>query len=236
VTPPVLELSSVLKDYRGLRPLRVERLTLAAGDQVAIVGVDGPAAEVLVNLVTGAVLPDRGQIGLFGRPTSAIQDSQDWLTLVDRVGIVSARAVLLDGLTVVQNLAMPFSLDIEPPAEPLRARATALAAEVGLAEAVWERPVAELDAAAKARVRLGRALALDPALLLLEHASADLAPGLARGLGAEIRAIAGRRGAASLALTADRAFAAAVASTVLTLEPATGRLKATGGRWWSRRR
>ena len=53
-------------------------------------------------------------------------------------------------------------------------RAEALAREVGLPEASWTRPVAELDAAGWLRVRVGRAIALDPAIVLLEHASARL--------------------------------------------------------------
>jgi hypothetical protein len=65
-------------------------------------------------MATGASLPDRGDVRLFGRSTSAIADSADWLSVVDRFGIVSSRAVLLDALTVVQNLAMPFTLEVDP--------------------------------------------------------------------------------------------------------------------------
>jgi len=172
VTPAVLEITGVSKDFRGLRPLRIQQLTVAPAEQVAIVGFDQPSAEVFVNLVTGATLPDAGTVSLFGRSTAAIADSDDWLAVVDRFGIVSARAVLLDQLDVIQNLAMPFTLEIEPPAGDIRERATRLAAEVGLVERAWARPVRELDVASRARIRLARALALDPGVLLLEHASA----------------------------------------------------------------
>ena len=53
----VLRLSGVIKDYRGLRPLRIAALSVAAGEHVALVGVDQVAAEVFINLVTGATLP-----------------------------------------------------------------------------------------------------------------------------------------------------------------------------------
>jgi ABC-type lipoprotein export system ATPase subunit len=235
VTDPLLELIDVSKDYRGLRPLRIERLTIAAAEQVAVVGLDEPSAEVLLNLITGATLPDRGQVRLFGRDTSSIADSADWLATVDRFGIVSERAVLLDALSVVQNLAVPFTLDIEPPPAEIRARATALAAEAGLAEATWDRAVGELAAEERMRVRIGRALALDPAVLLLEHASAALPRAAAGRFGGDLRRIAAARGAALLAATADPTFADAVATRVLTHEPASGRL-AERGRGWFRRR
>jgi predicted ABC-type transport system involved in lysophospholipase L1 biosynthesis ATPase subunit len=130
VTPVVLELADVVKDYRSLRPLRLERLAVAAGESVAIVGLDRAMAEVFVNLVTGAALPDRGEVKVFGRATSAIEDSAGWLTLVDRFGIVSERAVLLDALDVLQNLSMPFTLDIEPPPQDVRLRAASWGARL----------------------------------------------------------------------------------------------------------
>ena len=74
-----------------------------------------------MNLVTGASLPDAGSVDVFGHPTSAIADSTEWLAIVDRFGIVSDRAVMLEGLTVLQNLAVPFTLDIEPPSDESRA-------------------------------------------------------------------------------------------------------------------
>jgi ABC-type transporter Mla maintaining outer membrane lipid asymmetry ATPase subunit MlaF len=228
-TGPVLELSDVSKDYRGLRPLRIAALTVQPGEHVAIIGLDQTTAEVFVNLVTGATLPDRGEVRLFGRPTSAITDSADWLAVVDRFGIVSPRAVLLDSLTVVQNLAMPFTLDIEPPAEDIRRRAVALAERVGLDAASLDRPVAELGPAGVVRIRLGRALALDPGVVILEHPTAEISPDASLALAAQCRTLS----AATIALTADTAFAEAAAERCLTLDPATGRLAQRAG-WLSR--
>ena len=232
MTTAVLEFAGASKTYGGLRPLRIAGLRVDAGESVALLGFDQPSAEVFVNLATGATLPDAGDVSIFGLPTRAIEDSADWLATVDRFGIVSERAVLLDALTVIQNLAMPFTLEIEPPPDAVRAQAEALAREVGLPETSWTRPVAELDAAGWLRVRLGRAIALDPAILLLEHASARLPPEAVAAAGADIRAVAAGRRIALLAVAADERFAKAVAGRVLTLEPATGRLTARRRRWF----
>lgn len=230
----ILEIDGISKDYRALRPLRVQHLSIAPGESVAVLGLDRVAAEVLVNLVTGAALPDAGGIRVFGRATSAIADADDWLATVDRFGIVSERAVLLEGLSVIQNLAMPFSLEIEPPPDEVRARAAALAVEVGLPGSAGERRISDLDASGRLRVRVGRAIALAPSLLLLEHASAGLSGADAADAGRWIRGVATRRGAAALAVTADERFARAVADRVLTLEPASGRLREPGLRGWFR--
>ena len=236
MTASVLEFAEVAKNYGGLRPLRVAHLRIEAGQRTAIIGFDRPGAEVFVNLATGATLPDAGTVMIFDRATSAITDSKDWLATVDRVGIVSERAVLLEQLTVVQNLAMPFTLDIEPPPPAERARAEALAQEVGIAEPQWAAPLAGLDPLAAMRVRLGRAVALDPALVLLEHASASLSREAAAEFAASVRAVVNRRQIAVIALTADESFARGIGATVLAHEPATGRLKEGGRGWFGRRR
>ena len=79
MTAAVLEFAGASKAYGGLRPLRIARLRVAAGDRVALLGFDQPTAEVFVNLATGATLPDAGEVSIFGLPTRAIEDSADWL-------------------------------------------------------------------------------------------------------------------------------------------------------------
>lgn len=225
MTAPVLELTGVSKAYGALRPLRIEHLVVAPGDEVALLGLDQPAGEVLINLVTGASLPDTGHVRIFGRATSDITDSSDWLTVLDRFGIVSERSALLESLTVVQNMAVPFTLDIEPPSPEVARQAAALAAEAGVAANLLERRLADLDPVSRMRVRLGRALAFDPGLLLLEHPSALLARADVVPFACDVRAVAERRTLATLTITADGEFAGAVSGQAFALEPATGRLR-----------
>lgn len=232
MTTPILELVDVSKNYRSLRPLRVQQLVVNPGERVALVGLDQLMAEVFVNLATGTTLPDVGEVKVFGQATTTIVDSAEWLTVVDRFGIVSERAVLLDSFSVLQNLAVPFSLEVEPPPDDVAARAAGLAREVGLAESDWTTPVGRLDAEGRAKVRLGRALALDPSVVVLEHATASVEGPVARALADRLREVAGRRGMAVIALTADRGFAVSVADRVLTLDGATGRLKEGRRRWF----
>ncbi|MGE0704493.1 MAG: ATP-binding cassette domain-containing protein [Vicinamibacterales bacterium] len=233
----ILELTAVVKNYGGLRPLRIEQFALAAGEQTAIVGLDGPGAEVFINLVTGATLPEQGTVRAFGRATSEIADADAWLAAADRFGIFSERAVMLDSLTVVQNLSMSFSLEIEPPGPDIERQAHALADDVGLALDDRARRVADVGPLARARVRLARALAFNPEILLLEHPSAGIARNELSALARQVRDLAASRRFASVTLTADAEFAADVASRVLSLEPGTGRLReARRRRWFSLRR
>jgi len=228
---PVLALRDVSKDYRGLRPLRIRQFDLHDGEAVALVGFDQITAEVFVNLVTGATVPDAGEVRVFGQSTSAIANADAWLESLDRFGILSERAVLLDQLTTLQNLAVPLTLELDPIPDAPRARAAALAEEVGLEAADLPLAVAQLTPAARLRLRLGRALALDPRVLLAEHPNASIPAGDVPAFAADLSAIVARRGLACITLTADRTFAAAVADRILTLQPATGDLTKGGSGW-----
>lgn len=225
MSAPVLELAGVTKNYGALRPLRLAQFVLAQGEHVAMLGLDQPAAEVLINLVTGATLPDTGIVRVFGRTTSDITETDDWLTVLDRCGIVSDRSALIEPMTVLQNLAIPFSLELDPPPAEIARQATALAREAGLGEPSLEQRVGDLDAPSRLRVRLGRALAMNPALLLLEHPSATLPRTDVIRFACDVRDLAERRGIPTLTITADPEFAGAVSTLAVVLEPATGRLR-----------
>src|SRR5207253_2543875 len=83
--------------------------------------------------------------------TASISDGEEWLASLDRFGIVSPRAVLLDGATLRQNLAMPLTLEIDPVPPAISAEVERLAIEVGLDPALLDRPIAALDAATRGR-------------------------------------------------------------------------------------
>ncbi len=232
-SPTLLTARQVRKEYGGLRPLRIEQLSLSAGESVALVGFDQPSAQVLVDLLTGAVAPDSGDVALFGQSTATIADADAWLAMLDRVGILSGRAVLLDMLSVEQNLALPFTLDLHAIPQDVRERVRALASDVGLEPGHLAQSVGALSPGLALRVRLGRALAQAPTLLVAEHPNALVETADVAALAADLRALVGRRGLASLIVTADPVFAAAVAPRVLMFEPATGAL--TEKRSWTQR-
>jgi ABC-type transporter Mla maintaining outer membrane lipid asymmetry ATPase subunit MlaF len=224
---PVLQLSAIRKQYAGLRPLRVQSLAIDPGERVALSGFDAGAAEVLVNLVTGASVPDEGTVEVNGRATSSIADGDEWLSWLDQFGIVSARAVLLDAASLLQNLAMPLSLQIDPIPPDLEQQARALAADVGLDTGALDRPLAGLDALTRARAHLARAVALGPSLLVLEHPTIGFGPGDAKAFGEAVARVSTKRSLAALMISEDADFAAAASTRRLALHPASGELKGT---------
>ena len=127
-----------------------------------------------------------------------------------------------------------FSLELDPIPEAIRRDVVRLASEVGLDDRHLAAPVGSLTAAQRMRVRLARAIALDPRVLLAEHPNASLAPDDTAAIAADVSRVTSTRRLASVILTADRTFAAATAEQVLTWQPATGEWKAAAGwrRWF----
>jgi ABC-type transporter Mla maintaining outer membrane lipid asymmetry ATPase subunit MlaF len=234
VTDAVLRLNGIRKQYGALRPLRVQALTIGSGERVAVSGFDAGAAEVLVNLVTGASVPDEGTVEVCGRATHTISDGDEWLAWLDRFGIVTPRAVLLDAVSLRQNLAMPITLEIEPVPPDVGAQVDALAEAVGLDGALLGRPIAALDAAQRARAHVARAIALAPSLLIMEHPTVGFTPGQARPFGETVARVAASRSLATLIISEDVEFSAAAAERRLALHPATGELRAPGWRLFGR--
>ena len=229
--PLVVEAAGVVKNYSGLRPLRIASLAVRQGERIALHGIDGPGAQVFIDLMTGATLPDAGEVRVFGRSTASLADGDEWLSSLDSYGIVSDRAVLLEAATVAQNLALPLTLDIDPLGPETYAQVRSLARECEIGEEWLEGRTNEVPPAVRVRMHLARALALGPRLLLLEHPTATIADDDREPFGALLARVCEARALTALAVTADRAFAGRAAERALTLQPATGQLVAARRRW-----
>jgi ABC-type transporter Mla maintaining outer membrane lipid asymmetry ATPase subunit MlaF len=225
---PLVEFAGVVKAHQGLRPLRLAALRVEPGAIVSVGGIDAMAAEVLVNLMTAAIRPDAGEVRLFGASTDAIDDYEGWLRMLDGLGLLTDRAVLLSQCTVAQNLALPLTIAIDPITPDVLPQVHALAGEVGIAPEHLDRLVHEAPPDVVQRVRLGRALALGPRLLVAEHPSAALPRETVTPFARDVAAIAARRGLGVLAISADREFVRALGGTSLTLDPASGVLARPG--------
>jgi ABC-type lipoprotein export system ATPase subunit len=234
---PVLVIDSVEKRYQGLRPLRLQSLTVFSSERIAIVGLDAGGAEVLVNLVTGASVADRGAVSIMGRNNAEIANGDEWLASLDRFGIVSGRAVLLEGATIEQNMAMPFTLQIDPLDPDVAARVEALARECGILAAgedpaALRRPAGDAPSEVRARLHLARAIALDPVILVLEHPTAAVPEPARDAYAADLARVTSGRGVTTLVVTQDERFAQKVATKTLKLNPATGALRVLRRGWF----
>ena len=224
----LLEIRGLVKDYQALRPLRIRELSVTPGAIMSIAGLDAVAAQTLVHLITGAALPGEGDVIIFEQNTRDITDSTAWLQSLDRIGMVTARGVLIEAFSVLQNIAMSFTLDVDPIDPRVLPQAGALAREVGIEASLFDAPAGKVAPDVQMRVHLARSLALGPQLLIAEHPTAKLPRPAVPGFGADLLKAAQSRGLALLAITADDALAKAIGGQRLELVPASGELRAPG--------
>ena len=221
----LLEIKGLSKDYLTIRPLRIADLTVRRGEVMTISGVDVLGAETFVHLVTGATLPDAGDVSLFGRNTRAITDADAWLKSLDGVGMISARGILVEAFSVLQNIALPLTLDVDPIDARFVSQAGALAREAGIDAALFDVPAGRVPPDTQMRVHLARALALEPQLLVAEHPSASLPRDSVAGFGADLARVARGRGIALVAITADDSLSEAIRGSRLELVAASGEVR-----------
>ena len=224
----LLEIHGLVKDYQALRPLRIRELVVTEGTIVSLDGLDAIAAQTFVHLVTGATLPDEGDVIMLGKNTRAITDGDAWLKSLDAIGMVTGRGILIDAFSVLQNIAMSFTLDVDPVDPRVVPQAGALARDVGIDAMLLDVPAGKTGPEIQMRVHLARALALGPKLLVAEHASASLPRHTVAAFGADLARVAQSRGLALVAITADDALAKAIGGQRLELVPATGELRSPG--------
>jgi ABC-type lipoprotein export system ATPase subunit len=200
VTPPVLALRGVSRDYRSaggavLHALRDVSGEVAAGEVVAVTGRSGSGKSTLLHLAAGIDAPTTGEVLLLGRSLSALPDAERTRLRRDHVGLVFQFFHLLPHLSALENVLVPAIVAGDPGAAA-EARARALLASAGLAGRA-EDPVDRLSGGEMQRVALCRALLRRPRLLLADEptgnldeetgrAVLDLMLGLARGEGSAV--------------------------------------------------
>ncbi len=172
----------------------------SAGDGVAVLfGPSGAGKTLTLQCLAGLIRPDAGRIVVDDRVFFDSATGVDLPPQHRRVGYVFQGYALFPHLTVGQNVA--FGLRDRPRAERL-ARAAEVMERLGLAGLEHRRP-GELSGGQRQRVALGRALAIDPALLLLDEPLSALDAPLRRSLRDELRTILRGWGTAAVLVTHD---------------------------------
>ena len=171
-----------------------------AGDGVAaLFGPSGAGKTLTLQCLAGLVTPDAGRIVLDGRVLFDASAGIDLPAQARFVGYVFQGYALFPHLTVGENVA--FGLRNRPRAERDE-RARAVIARLGLSGLERRHP-RELSGGQRQRVALGRALAIDPALLLLDEPLSALDLPLRQALRDELRAILAEWKTAAVLVTHD---------------------------------
>ena len=174
-TTPVLELVDVVKEYPGEPPvtaLATVDLRIDQGELVAIVGPSGSGKSTLLHVMGTLDRPTRGVVRIAGEDTSAMSDKQLSGLRARQLGFVFQQFSLLDGLSVLDNVADGLLYRGGKLTE--RRRLAQIAIErVRIAHRIKARPN-QLSGGERQRTAIARALAGRPALVMADEPTGNL--------------------------------------------------------------
>jgi molybdate transport system ATP-binding protein len=171
----------------------------ASGEVVVLFGPSGAGKSLTLQCLAGLVTPDEGRIVVDGQVLFDAAAGVDVPPQRRHVGYVFQGYALFPHLTVAENVG--FGLRDRPrPAR--RARVDEVLGRLGLAELGTRLPP-ELSGGQRQRVALGRALAPDPAIVLLDEPLSALDLPLRQALREDLRAILAEWSTTAVVVTHD---------------------------------
>jgi len=214
---PVLEVLGVRKTFEAeiapVRALRGVNLTVRRGAFLALMGPSGCGKSTLLNLIAGLESADEGTIMVAGEPMTVGSEDDHALIRRRHIGIVFQFFNLLEGMTVLENVALPAIISGKG-RKAAETRARDLLDLLGISDKATEMP-GVLSGGQRQRLAIARALANEPTLLLADEPTGALDS----AGGQEIIELLGRLHSAgqTIILVTHDAHVAEAADTVLTM-------------------
>ena len=159
-------------DLAPVRALRGADLTVAMGEFVAVMGPSGCGKSTLLNVIAGLDIADEGEIVIAGESLAGKDANALAHMRRKHVGIVFQFFNLLDGMTALENVAMPALIG-GMKRKPAETRARDLLDLLGLADKAKAAP-ATLSGGQRQRLAIARALANSPTVLLADEPTGAL--------------------------------------------------------------
>ncbi|MBC7772580.1 MAG: ATP-binding cassette domain-containing protein [Pyrinomonadaceae bacterium] len=155
--------------------LSVDDLRLGRGELAACIGPSGCGKTTLVSLIAGILTPDSGRIAVGGTEVSSLSDAERRRFRAERIGMVFQEFELLEYLSAMDNMLLPFLLRTGRVSSDAKGVARAIAHRLSI-DHVLKRSPRRLSQGERQRVSIGRALVTGPGLILCDEPTGNLDP------------------------------------------------------------
>jgi ribose transport system ATP-binding protein len=182
----VLRLADVWKSFDGVDAVKGVTFEAQAGEIHALLGENGAGKSTLMAIAAGSLAPDRGDLELKGEPVGVAGP----VAIHQRgLSIAYQHPALVPDLTVYENVAMWLPGQIRTAGKDAASWARSQLARVGCRAGLGQR-VSSLSVAQRHLLEVAKALASDPAVLILDEPTAALGADDSATLFAELRRMA----------------------------------------------
>ncbi len=207
---PYLSIESLSVSYGGTRVLDRVSLSVERGEMIALLGSSGCGKTTLLRSIAGFVLPDEGTIRVGGQDITRLPPEKR------ETAMMFQSYALWPHMTVAGNIG--YGLRMRGWKSEAIAMRVAEMLKLLQLEGFTERPVSQLSGGQRQRVALGRALAVDPHLLLLDEPMSNLDYKVRLELRHELRALQRRIGITAVYVTHDREEALTLADRIAVID------------------
>lgn len=170
----ILQVRNLSKVYgegeSRVKALRDVSFSMEKGEFAAVVGESGSGKSTLLHCIGGLDTPTQGKVFLEGEDLFALDEKRRTVFRRRNIGFIFQAFHLIDELDVEQNIAFPLLLDHQ---KPDRERIDELIALLGLGERRKHLP-GQLSGGQQQRVAIGRALVMQPMLILADEPTGNL--------------------------------------------------------------
>jgi putative ABC transport system ATP-binding protein len=172
-----LVLEQIARDFTDGRQVRrvlfPTDLEIAAGELTVLAGPSGSGKTTLLSIIGLVLRPSEGRLILGDRDVSRLDEGAAADIRLREYGFVFQQPMLIEGLSVLENVLLSVAVQGRRPSKAMRTRAMDLLASLGLAATANQQP-RTLSGGMKQRASIARALLKSPSILLCDEPTSAL--------------------------------------------------------------